>query len=1112
MAYGTVKVDTIIFDQGGADQNVTVSGIYRAITSGVTVSGTISGAVLIGTTTVSGATVTGTAVQGTTVQGVSGTFTSLTGTTTTGTTANFVSGVFTTRISGTTVTGDTGQFTSGTFVSLTGTTITGTTINAVTVSSTTGTFGSITGTTITGTTINGATVNSTTGNFTSLTGVTVTGTTAQFASGVFITQVSGLTVTGTQSSFTSGNFVTLSGATATFTSGVIASGTATNPSLSIVGDGNTGIYSPGADQLAVATNGTGRLFVDATGNVGVGTASPTSFGAGAVMQSIVGTTSYGGYLGFTNNVAVQLWADETGLAGYMGTRTNHPLIATTNNIEKLRITSAGNVGIGTSSPSAALDVVGSMELGTKGASNTTTYLDITTDTTYTDYGFRIIRGGAANGNTQLISRGTGALELNCVDGGYLGFSTSNAERVRIDSSGRVGIGTSSWDLNSVSTKLGVKFSGTTGDGIALLSLQNTANQYVAVGAQYDNNNTNNGSQIRFGIDSIGDTYSMIAFATANGGAPVERVRIDRLGNVGIGTSVPGAPLEVVAASSAGVSTVARFRHDNGADQHYLDVSVNPDTDTVKFISSGSANGSLVLGTQAVDTLTTTSAGNVGIGTSSPRSVLDVSGTSGITWIDGSNSTKGLLTVGTQGTSGGSLFVHTPSLNVNYGSGFAVDGSYSNPGGIGTSVVNLKALGVFSGGGYDSALTFHTSVNTTSSEKVRIDSSGNVGIGTTSPSYLLDLAGAGVGAGATQSLLQLRSASDASANSVEMLLTPLISGQTKTAIGAQRSGASSNAELYFAVAGSERARIDSSGKLLVGTSTARGNFKIGLTLYDAAQQLESGSQGFQSFVGGSPSAAGPYLILAHQRSGAVGGNTVLVSGDEMGTVSFHGGDGTNLVIGAAIRAEVDGTPGANDMPGRLVFSTTADGAASPTERMRITNGGNVLFNATAVVEQGLVLISYNGGLNQGAIFAESDTTSGNTAIRFKVAGSTVGSITTTSSATAYNTSSDYRLKENVTAVTDGITRLQQLKPSRFNFIVDPDHTVDGFIAHEVQDIVPEAITGEKDAEDDDGNPVYQGIDQSKMLPLVVAALQECVKRIESLESELALLKTKPYLGN
>jgi hypothetical protein len=103
---------------------------------------------------------------------------------------------------------------------------------------------------------------------TTISGVTVTGTTANFVSGVFTTQVSGTTITGTTVATTTGSFVSLTGTTATFTSGIIASGTAALPSLAILSDPNTGIYSPGADQLAVATNGTGRLFVDASGNVG----------------------------------------------------------------------------------------------------------------------------------------------------------------------------------------------------------------------------------------------------------------------------------------------------------------------------------------------------------------------------------------------------------------------------------------------------------------------------------------------------------------------------------------------------------------------------------------------------------------------------------------------------------------------------------------------------------------------------------------------------------------------------------------------------------------------------------------------------------------------------
>jgi hypothetical protein len=120
---------------------------------------------------------------------------------------------------------------------------------------------------------------------------------------------------------------------------------------------------------------------------------------------------------------------------------------------------------------------------------------------------------------------------------------------------------------------------------------------------------------------------------------------------------------------------------------------------------------------------------------------------------------------------------------------------------------------------------------------------------------------------------------------------------------------------------------------------------------------------------------------------------------------------------------------------------------------------------------------------------------------------IGSITTSGSATAYNTSSDYRLKENVTPVPDGITRLQQLKPSRFNFIADPGKTVDGFLAHEAQAVVPECVTGTKDAVDEDDNPVYQGIDQSKLVPLLTAALQEAITRIEQLETTNADLATR-----
>ena len=133
---------------------------------------------------------------------------------------------------------------------------------------------------------------------------------------------------------------------------------------------------------------------------------------------------------------------------------------------------------------------------------------------------------------------------------------------------------------------------------------------------------------------------------------------------------------------------------------------------------------------------------------------------------------------------------------------------------------------------------------------------------------------------------------------------------------------------------------------------------------------------------------------------------------------------------------------------------------------------------------------------------------------------VGDIKSNGSSTSYNTSSDYRLKENVTTISDGITRLKTLKPSRFNFITNPSQTVDGFLAHEVT-AVPEAISGTKDevvtqAMIDNGDapsdkklddPIYQQLDYAKLTPLLTAALQEAITKIENLEAEVAALKAK-----
>jgi len=137
--------------------------------------------------------------------------------------------------------------------------------------------------------------------------------------------------------------------------------------------------------------------------------------------------------------------------------------------------------------------------------------------------------------------------------------------------------------------------------------------------------------------------------------------------------------------------------------------------------------------------------------------------------------------------------------------------------------------------------------------------------------------------------------------------------------------------------------------------------------------------------------------------------------------------------------------------------------------------------------------------EGGIMATYAHTGTGESIRFRAnTSSTVGNITVGASSTTYNTSSDYRLKENEVAISDGITRLKTLKPYRFNFKTDPNTTLDGFFAHEVT-AVPESVTGEKDGEE------MQGMDYGRMSPLLTAALQEAITKIESLEEKVAVLE-------
>lgn len=206
----------------------------------------------------------------------------------------------------------------------------------------------------------------------------------------------------------------------------------------------------------------------------------------------------------------------------------------------------------------------------------------------------------------------------------------------------------------------------------------------------------------------------------------------------------------------------------------------------------------------------------------------------------------------------------------------------------------------------------------------------------------------------------------------------------------------------------------------------------------------------------------------------------------------------------------------------------------TERMKIESTGAIRSGTSSVIQaEKFTWFRPEGDQNTLAYFHEGATAnvsgiimrhgrglsgfSGKMISFCRNDGNEVGSVTVGVSSTAFNTSSDYRLKENVTPISDGITRLKTLKPYRFNFKDDASTILDGFFAHEAQSVVPEAVTGTKDqvANADDvtdglasavGDAVYQGIDHSKFVPLLTAALQEAISEIETLKAEVAALKS------
>jgi hypothetical protein len=545
--------------------------------------------------------------------------------------------------------------------------------------------------------------------------------------------------------------------------------------------------------------------------------------------------------------------------------------------------------------------------------------------------------------------------------------------------------------------------------------------------------------------------------------------IDSSGNVGIGTDQPktniGKSLHMY--NDANTGTVA-------SNSYVAIQSVNRNS-VIELCGSASAinalNFSTSLGTslagvcsdianQAIffrtggtsERMRITSSGNVGIGTSSPVFALQIRESSESTPSDSYISIWGNVTGSNSNTGGIRFYNHQ-----------------SNP-----SADPVKQIGgIYAarhGDNYGGSLSFLTANASTGSQtlstRMFIDSSGNVGIGTTTPTFVNN----------TYSGLHIHAATATS-----LKLTNTTTGQTSTdgfellqdAAGNAYIWNRENTNISIATSGTSRITITSDGNVGIGSTSPTHRLEV---------------------VKSSPSSLGAIARFYHGPSS-----------DRSFEIGVHETTPFPVYIQARNTGTTTNNISIQPYGGDVLIGTTTDQGSF---RLQVENNAwmdNLYLSTTT--NWGRLAIGHNGATTFAAGFNNTDTSStGQTTVNILRNGTSVGSITTTNAATSYNTNSDYRLKNNVTNMVGASVRLLSLRPVTFEWKVGGSG--EGFIAHELAEAVPLAVTGEKDAKDSYyGMPIMQSVDHSKLVPLLVSALQEAYAEIANIKSRLSSLEQK-----